>query len=388
MPFPKNIIASAPPSLVTCALLSFAGPGFASPAAAEAQPEIVASIAPPNPDPSGIAVSRGGRVFLGFPRHADNHKEFALAELVDGRLVPFPDKEYVYPSDNAFADWLVSPHGMTMDARDVLWIIDDGKRAGIEAIPEGAAKVVGIDIETKKIVASVPIGRNAMGDDSHLNDLRVDPSRGEKGTAYIANSGFGKRYSLVVVDLASGRSREVLRDHSSTSPEPGFMAFLERQPKVFDAEHPTFPIGGADGISLSPDGRRLYWTTISGRRLHSIATDVLSDFSLPESEIEKAVVDEGEHPACDGLAEDKEGNIYFGSYEQLSLVKRKPDGQYQLLAHDDRFGWPDGLAHHDGWLYVTLGQWNRLPAFNGGKELRKPPYLVVRVPVHPGAARP
>jgi hypothetical protein len=37
--------------------------------------EIVAAIMPPNPDPSGIAVSREGRVFLGFPRHADNHKE-------------------------------------------------------------------------------------------------------------------------------------------------------------------------------------------------------------------------------------------------------------------------------------------------------------------------
>jgi hypothetical protein len=27
-----------------------------------------------------------------------------------------------------------------MDAHDVLWIVDDGKRAGIQEIPQGAAK--------------------------------------------------------------------------------------------------------------------------------------------------------------------------------------------------------------------------------------------------------
>jgi sugar lactone lactonase YvrE len=345
--------------------------------------EIVASIMPPNPDPSGIAVSSAGRVFLGFPRHADNHKEFALAELTGGKLVPFPNRNYVYPSVMPCADWLVSPHGMVMDAHDVLWIVDDGKRAGIQEIPEGAAKVVGIDIKTEKIVASIAINKNAMSDESHLNDLRVDLTHGEKGMAYIANSGFGKRYSLVVVDIASGQSREVLLNQPSTSPEPGFMAFLEGQPKVFDAEHPTFPIGGADGIELSSDGKRLYWTPLSGRRLYSIPTDILSNLQISEAEIEKAVMDEGERPACDGLAEDGDGNIYFGSFEQRSLVRRNLSGRYELLAHDARFGWPDGLAYHDGWLYVTLGQWNRLPAFNNGKELRKPPYLVVRVPVRP-----
>ncbi|HEY5892182.1 MAG TPA: L-dopachrome tautomerase-related protein [Chthoniobacterales bacterium] len=343
--------------------------------------EIVTSIAPPNPDPSGIAVSKEGRVFLGFPRHADNHQQFSLAELKDGALIPFPSRDYVYPSKKPFNEWSVSPHGMTMDGNDVLWVLDDGKRAGIKEIPEGAAKVVGINISTGKIIASIVIGREAMGDDSHLNDLRVDLTHGEKGTVYIANSGFGARYSLVVVDIASGKSREVLLNLPCTSPEPGFVAFLEGQPKVFDPKRPTFPIGGADGIALGADSKKVYWTAISGRKLFSIPTAVLSDFQRSEAELEKAVVFEGEHPACDGLADNSEGNIYFGAFEQLSLVKRLPTGQFELLAHDTRFGWPDGLAYRNGWLYVTLGQWNRLPGFNDGKELRQPPFLVVRIRV-------
>lgn len=70
--------------------------------------QTIASINPPDPDPSGIAVSSDDRVFLGFPRHADNHKEFALAELKNGQLTPFPNKEYVYlPTNRLKTGWFL-----------------------------------------------------------------------------------------------------------------------------------------------------------------------------------------------------------------------------------------------------------------------------------------
>ena len=237
-----------------------------------------------------------------------------------------------------------------------------------------------IDIKTKEIRLNLIISKPVLSDDSHYNDLRVDLTHGAKGMVYIANSGFGQRFSLLVIDVVTGKTREVLLNHPSTSPEPGFMAFLEGKPHVYDFKKQTFPNGGADGISISPDSKTLYWTSISGRKLYSIATDVLSDFNVSESEIEASVKFEGEHPACDGLAEDESGNIYFGAFEQQSIVKRDSAGNYQLLAQDaDNFVCPDGLAYQNGYVYVTLGQWNRLPGFNDGKDLRKPPYLVVRI---------
>lgn len=345
--------------------------------------EVIAKIAPPNPDPSGIAVSSDNRLFLGFPRHADNHTEFALAELTDGNLVPFPEKDFIYPSTKPYTEWLVSPHGLFIDKNDILWVLDDGKRSGMKEIPEGAAKVVAIDIHTKKVLHKLIIPKPVLADEAHYNDLRVDLSHGKQGTVYIVNSGFGAHYSIVVIDVASGKVREVLRNHFSTSPEPGFVAFLEGIPLVFDLKEPTFPVGGVDGISISPDEKTLYWTTISGRKLYSISTDVLSDFNTTEKTVENAVVFEGGHPACDGLAEDEDGNIYFGAFEQQSIVQRSPDGNYKLLAHDkENFVWPDGLAYRNGFVYVTLGQWNRLPGFNGGKELRKPPYWVVKININ------
>jgi len=350
---------------------------------AQRQLDVIGRLAAPAPDPSGIAVSNDNRVFLGFPRHADNHKSFALAELINGKAVPFPDAAYVYPSDKPLTDWLVSPHGLYMDKNDVLWVLDDGKRAGEKVIPVGAAKVVGLDIKTRKVLYNLVIPKPILSDDAHYNDLRVDLTHGSKGTVYIANSGFGEYYSLLVIDIASGKTREVLVNHYSTSPESGFMAFLEGKPLSYDFKEQSFPSGGADGLALSPDSKTLYWTAISGRRMYSLPTALLSDATRSNQELMDSVKFEGEHPACDGLAEDENGNIYFGAFEQQSLVQRTVDKKYHLIVHDsENLVWPDGLAYRNGYLYVTLGQWNRLPGFNKGKDLRKPPYLVVAVKVN------
>lgn len=341
------------------------------------QLDTVARIMPPEPDMSGIAVTEDGRVFLGFPRHADNHRGCALAELKNGKLVPFPDKEMTYPSSRPYEEWLVSPHGMTTDDRGNIWLVNDGKRAGIEGIPEGAAKVVGFTPDGK-ILASVPIKAPVLRQDMHLNDLRIDLKHGEQGTVYITNSSFGTTPSLLVVDIATGKSREILAGHYSTAIQDGFIAFLEGEVRAYHKDDVTLPSGGANGIALVGD--RLYWTPITGRGLYSISTELLSDFSLSESDLEHAVRYEGDRPACDGLAEDEDGNIYFSAYEQTSLVKRTSDGRYETLVRDERLGWPDGMfATRDGWLYVTLGQWNRLPGFNKGQDLRCPPYCVIRI---------
>lgn len=343
------------------------------------QLEVIASIMPPEPDMSGIAVIPDGRVFLGFPRHADNHSGCALAELKDGKLVPFPNREMTYPSDRPYSEWLVSPHGMTTDNKGNIWLIDDGKRTGMDSIPEGAAKVVGFAPDGN-VLASVPINSPVLRQDMHLNDLRIDLKHGKKGMAYITNSSFGTTSSLVVVDIATGQAREVLANHYSTAIQKGYIAFLEGEARAYHKDSVTLPSGGANGIALVGD--RLYWTPITGRGLYRISTDSLSDFNIPEADLDCAVRYEGDRPACDGLAEDVGGNIYFSAYEQMALVKRNPDGTFHTLVQSPLLGWPDGMfATSDGWLYVTLGQWNRLPGFNEGKDLRKPPYNVVRLKV-------
>ncbi|NNB84836.1 gluconolactonase [Corallococcus sp. AB004] len=333
------------------------------------------------PGPSGIAVTPDGRVFVGFPRHAEDHKGATLAELVQGTLVPFPTAAMSLPSNAPAAQRLLSVHGMTTDTKGNVWVIDDGKRAGIQGIPDGGAKVVGFNPATREVIASVVIRAPALLPDSHLNDLRVDLTHGAKGTAYISDSSFGTSPALVVVDLATGRQRRVLATHPSTQPEQDFLALLEGKPLRYDPKHPTFPVGGADGIALSTDSRRLYYAPLTSRRLYSIPTDVVSDLDVPERTLAAAVKDEGEKGFADGLAMDTQDRLYITDGEHHSILRRWPDGHFDVVARDARIVWPDGIFATAGHVYVTLGQWNRLPSFNGGKDLREPPYLLMRAPL-------
>lgn len=342
--------------------------------------QVIGKISPPLPPPSGIAVNSQDRVFVGFPRHGGDHSAAALTELKQGKLTAYPDSRINDRRQGDYAHWLVSPHGMWVDEKDTLWVIDDGKIKGADGIPAGAAKVVGINTQTNQVTHVVPLTGSVLRDDSHYNDLRVDLTHGKEGTAYIANSGFGTRYSLIVVDIASGKQREVLINQPATSPTPGYMAFLEGKPHTFDANKQTMPAGGVDGLALGKHSDTLFWTTLSGRDLYSIDTATLSDFSAGEDQIRSAVRFRGQHPANDGLAESDDGTIYFGAYEQQSLVARDPAGTYSVLLHDPAtLGWPDALAYRNHALYVSLGQWNRTADLNQGHDLRKPPYLIMRV---------
>lgn len=362
-------------------LLARAGEAHDPAALPVGQLEVVARF--DGPGPSGIAVTPAGRVFVGFPRHAENHAGMTLGELVQGRLVPFPNATMSLPSQAPDAQRLVSVHGMTTDAKGNLWVIDDGKRAGVPGIPDGAAKVVGFDPASGRVLASVVLKAPTLLQDSHMNDLRVDLSHGAKGTAYVSDSSFGTSPALVVVDLASGRQRRVLAHHPSTQPDPGFVATLDGKPMRYSARSPTFPVGGVDAVALSPDNGTLYFAPLSSRRLYSISTDVLANFDNDEATLAAAVRDLGEKGFADGMDSDGQGRLYITDSEHDAIVRRWPDGHFDVVGRDPRIVWPDGIAATDRYVYVTLGQWDRLPGFNGGKDLRQPPYLLVRLPTDP-----
>lgn len=366
--------------LAGVATISVTRTAAAQTVAGDSQPagpfDIVAEF--PDPGPSGVAVTPDGRIFVGFPRHAGDHDRSTLAELKNGVLVPFPDavtNARSGPPDRR----LISVHGMTIDSRGRLWVIDDGKVAR-QPIQPGAAKIVGFDLAANTHIATIVLKPPVLLPDSHMNDLRVDPTHGARGMAYVADSSFGVTPALVVVDLATGRQRRVLGSHPSTQAEPGFVAVLEGRPLRYDPEHPTFPVGGIDGITLSADNRRLYYCPLTSRRLYSIATDLIADFETGEDALAHGVVDEGEKAMCDGLATDPQGRIYITAGEHDAIFRRNIDGSMEVIARDPRIIWPDGICATQTHVYCILGQWNRLPAFNGGANLRRPPYLLVRIP--------
>jgi sugar lactone lactonase YvrE len=326
------------------------------------------------PGPSGIAVSPNGRTFVGFPRHAIDHPGMTLGELVSGKLVPYPSKEVSEPSSLPDAQRLISMHGMTLDSQGRLWLIDDGKHAGHEGITPGAAKVVGIDLKTNRVIASVVL-KDALLQDSHMNDLRIDLTHGAQGTAYVADSSFGDKPAMVVVDLASGKQRRVLTNDVSVVAQKDFVTQLDGVPMRYEGSKSLFPHGGVDSLALTPDGSRLYYSPLTSRHLWSLPTATLSDFTLNDKQLASHIKDEGEKVMTDGMDMDRQGRIYLTDAEHHQILRRWPDGHLEVVLRDPRLVWPDGIFVTEHYVYVTLGQWDRL-----GKNVdtRRPPYLLVR----------
>ncbi|AEI37283.1 L-dopachrome tautomerase-related protein [Zymomonas mobilis] len=335
------------------------------------------------PGPSGIVVTKTNRIFVGFPRHAINHRGATLGELVNGQVIPWPNADISLPSNKAAADRLVSIHGMTMDAQGMIWAIDDGKLAG-HPIASGAAKILCFDPQNKTILHRILLHRPVLLPDSHMNDLSVDLTHGPQGTVYVTDSSFGHQPALIVVDIASGKQRRVLAKHYSTQAEPHFMAVVEGRPLVYSPDQkPRFVVGGIDGITISPDSSRLFYSPLTSRRLYSLPTSLLSDSKITEEQLAAAVIDEGEKGVADGLATDSSGRIYTTNFEHDAIFRRHTDGSFDLMVHDPRILSPDGIFCTDTHVYCTLGQWNRLAGFNGGKDMRRPPYHLIRFPINP-----
>lgn len=98
------------------------------------------------PMPTGVSVSRTGRIFVNFPKWGDDVPA-TVAEIVDGRVVPFPDERWNSPSSNADAEALVSVQSIVVDPADRLWILDTGSPEFKPTEP-GGPKLVRVDLAT------------------------------------------------------------------------------------------------------------------------------------------------------------------------------------------------------------------------------------------------
>lgn len=207
------------------------------------------------------------------------------------------------------------------------------------------------------------------------------------GVAFITDSSDRGPNGIIVVDLASGESWRRLHEHPSTKAEnlSSFRPIVEGRPML--ERHPdgtTKPVKmGADGITISADGERLFYCPLASRKLYSASVDALVDRSLDDEAIAATVANEGDKGGgADGLESDAAGHIYATNYEHNAILRRRSDREWETVVHDPRLLWPDTLSMAaDGYLYVTANQLHRQAKYQKGKDLRQKPYTLFRVPI-------
>ena len=352
------------------------------------------------PLPTGLAGTADGRDFVCFPRWGEA-TNYTAAEVTGGKLVPFPDAEtnQFLPSDPQEFDprtHLVSVQSVVVDPKGRLWLLDTGS-INLQPPLAGGPKLWGYDLKTRQRVAAIDFSNgDAIKPKTYLNDVRFDLSRGEAGYAYLTDSGEG---GLVVVDLATGRAWRKLDGHPSTAVNKEITIVVEgdplkvRPPNSDEAKNPPF---AADGIALSPDGKTLYYTSLSQRDVFAVPTDVLADESADAAAAVQIVA--SKQSCNDGLACDDKGRIYSTDYESNAIRVIDPAAQTtpdssgvakpaaRVLVRDERILWPDSIFVRDGFVYFTSNQLNRQGQFHRGQSLLKRPFVVFRYPADGAAA--
>lgn len=378
-------------TLLTGALLLAGGPALAAPEAnSGAHSEVSASrpvgglelaLAADAPStPTGLAISRSGRVFVMMPRFTAQVPITVGEVMPDGTVTPYPDAQANRPDPGRpQASLFHVPNGV-FDRDDTLWLLDAGLPEGKGAPVPGGAKLVQVDLGQNRVLRVVPLD-SGITPTSSLNDLRVG-SRDGRPVAYITDQGQGEEGAILAVDLQSGLVMRRLDGHASTKSQKGIVKFVEDRPVMQTKGDgpPQHPKGGANGIALSPDGTRLYYAPLMGRRLYAVETAGLLDPKASDAAVAATVQDLGEKGMTGGLTTDSQDRIYLSLQEHNAVGRREPDGRISVLAADPRLVWADTFwITPDRWLYISAAQVNRRPEFNGGRDLQKPPYAILRM---------
>ena len=359
----------------------------ATPNAQDSPLELVASVRAPS-TPTGITVSRGGRLFVFMPRF-DDRVPYTVGEVArDGSVTPYPDAATNRPDPARPQDTLVHVPNGVVDGQDRLWLLDAGLASASGPPVRGAPKLVAVALAANRVVRTIPLGA-AVEPTSSLNDLRVDAGRGRREAAYVTDQGQDGHGAVLAVDLATGRVVRRLAGHSSTASQRGVVKLVEGQQVLRrGADGTVRPVqGGANGIALSPDGRRLYYAPLMGRHLYAVDTAALLDPAASDAAVAATVEDLGEKGLTGGLLADASDRVYLALQELDAVGRRERDGTVSVLAQDPRLVWPDTFwITEDRWLYVNASQVNRRPEYNGGADRQRPPYLVFRLRIDAGPA--
>lgn len=297
---------------------------------------------------TGVAVSRDGRVFVNYPRWSPETTLSVAEVLGSGQIRPYPNEEINHWDPMAgTGDHFVCVQSVVCDGRGYLWILDTGNPY-LQGVLEGGAKLVKVDMKTDRIERVYVFDSTTASPGSYLNDVRID---GQARFAYLTDSNLG---AIIVLDLNTGQSRRVLDDHPSTSAENVEVRVNGQVLTYYDGS--PFVVH-SDGIALSRDNEYLYYQALTGHTIYRIPTGYLQDGSIDADILGQQVEIFVKGGLCDGMAFDRQGNLYLSAIEENAIKRVRPDGQIETLARDFRISWPDSFSiTPDGTVYFTTSR--------------------------------
>ena len=320
--------------------------------------------------PGNVAVAANGRVFVTL--HPDGKPPIRVAELVDGKPVPFPDEAFQRAETPLH---FATPLSMRIDRQGRLWVLDHADYA------QGQPRLLAFDVDTRQVVHQYDFPKEVAGFLSMLNDFAVSP---DGKHVYIAEaSPIVRTPAIVVYDVEHRTSRRLLERHPSVMPKDYVINAAGRDMVVLGVY--TLRIG-IDSITLDRTGQWLYYAPVNGDRMFRVPTAALDDASLSPEALAAKVEDYGPKTISDGLSSDDAGNVYVTDPEHSAVLTLGPDRKLTTLVKDPKLRWPDGLSFGpDGWLYLTCSSLQHVLFVPPGHQAAHAPYHVFRFKPGPTA---
>ncbi|MEO0338776.1 MAG: L-dopachrome tautomerase-related protein [Bacteroidota bacterium] len=276
------------------------------------------------------------RVF--FTVHPESRPQsHKLLEIVDGKAVPYPNAT---TQDVLFTSVL----GVFTDYQNRLWTIDHGNHGTADV------KLIAFDLSTNQVIHEYVFPKEVAETLSFFNDLSVTP---DGRYVFVADvSFFGRKPSLVVYDIQSGKSRSLLDDHPSVDHQKYVPTTPNKKMRFFGGIVDL--LTGIDGLDVSKDGAFIYWAPMGHADLFKLSIDMASDFNLSDEAIAAAVTRVASKPLSDGIRCDTSGNVYITDIENQGIYVIAPNGEGFTLIKDERIRWADGLSlGMDGYFYLA-----------------------------------
>jgi sugar lactone lactonase YvrE len=331
---------------------------------------------------TGVAISPQGRLFTNYPLWSAIYK-YAVVE-VNGETsdpkkenysmnkLPYPNlyMNSWQPGENGKDKW-VCVQAVYADEKNYLWVVDPASPK-MEGVYQNSHKLVKIDLATNAIEHTY-FFEGVAGVKSYVNDVRVDNGR---QYAYLTNSNEG---GIIIVNLATGKAKQVLQDHYSTKSDPAFKFIIDGHELMKNGQPVKI---NSDGIALTPDGDWLYYKPLTDDKLYRIRTEYLRNDAMSSEMLGDKVEDLGHFYPTDGMIFDPKGNLYLGDMRTNSIKKISPDLKVLNILTDDRLIWPDSYSiSEDGFLYISCSQIHKQPEYNNGVNKRTTPYAIYKLKV-------
>lgn len=313
--------------------------------------------------PIGIAVASDGRIFASYTR---GEYAYTLGVAVNKTAEqPYPSADVNLPVSQLNTTWNGIPFGSgnstglisvqavyitskSANRPETLWAIDTGRPTihngqGEPSMPyaqPGGPKLVAISLDNDTVYETFTFPADVHYPDSYLNDLRFDfnpnlSGTSGKGIAYLVDSSNEGRPGFIMVDLGTGESwRRLDQDKSVLRGENDVPSY---QGRPFYFRQKGSPISwqkeGLDGLQISPDGLRMYYSPLTTHTLWSIPTANLRERDtnpLAEIQARANVSDHGQRGGdANGFEGDSNGLTYMVGFPSQHYYSMP----YSLLIH-------------------------------------------------------